>query len=126
MRQDAEAHATEDAKKKELVEAKNQAESLVHLAEKTLKEAGDKAKPEDKREVEDAITSVRSAMAGTDQEKMKTETEKLSAALQKIGAAMYSSTGSEQATDQPKPEEELPKDDGSPDTNQPEEPKKES
>lgn len=49
--------------------------------------------------------------------------EKLSAALQKVGAAMYSSTGWEQATDQPKPEEELPKDDGSPDTNEPEDKK---
>lgn len=119
MRQEAEAHAAEDAKKKDLVETKNQAENLTHLAEKTLKDLGDKVKPEDRREVEDAVTATRSAISGTDQEKIKTESDKLSAVLQKVGAQIYEKNTAEQ----PKAEEELPKDDGSPDTNQPEDAK---
>ena len=130
MKTEAEAHAAEDAKKKELVEQRNMAENLVHLAEKTLKDAGDpsntsgqvKVTPEMRREVEDAVTAVKGVIHNDDKDKIKEEAEKLSAALQKVGAAMYSSTSSEQAN-QSKPEEELPKDDGSPDTNVPEEPK---
>jgi molecular chaperone DnaK len=119
MKADAEAHAADDAKKKELVEERNKAENMVHLSEKTLKEAGDKAKPEDKREVEDAVTALKAVMHGDDVAKIKEESEKLSTLLQKIGAAMYEQA----AAEAPKPEEELPKDDGTPDTNQPEEPK---
>lgn len=89
MKQEAEQHAAEDAKKKELVEERNAAESLIHMAEKTLKDGGDKVKPEDKREVEDAITAVRGVIHNDDKEKIKTEATKLSEAIQKVGAAMY-------------------------------------
>jgi len=89
MKAEAEAHAGEDAKKKELVEAKNQAESLVHMAEKSLKELGDKVKPELKREVEDAITSTRTALAGSDLDKVKAEQEKLNTVMQKMGEDVY-------------------------------------
>ena len=131
MKKEAETHAEEDKKKKELVEERNGAENLVHLAEKTLKDAGDNppagGKPEERREVEDAVTAVKGVLHGDDKDKIKTEAEKLSAALQKIGAAMYA--------DQPKPEEESQNPpaggDGTPDTpppggNQPEEPKQEA
>ncbi len=100
MTAEAEKHATEDAKKKELVELRNQAESMIHLSEKTLSDAGDKVKPEEKREVEDLVTALRGVMSGDDKDKIKEESDKLSAALQKIGAAMYSSTSSEPAGEQ--------------------------
>ncbi|MEK7202138.1 MAG: molecular chaperone DnaK [Patescibacteria group bacterium] len=119
MKTEAEAHAADDAKKKELVEERNAAENLIHLSEKTLKDAGDKVKPDDKREVEDAVTAVKAVIHNDDKDKIKEGAEKLSAALQKVGAAMYK----QNAADAPKPEEELPKDDGTPDTNVPEEPK---
>lgn len=124
MKADAEAHAADDAKKKELVDVRNQAEAMIHLSEKTLKEAGDKVKPDDKREIEDAVTAVKGVIHGDDMEKIKTESDKLSELLQKVGAAMYEQA----AASEPKPEEELPKDDGSPDTNEPksEETKKEA
>ncbi len=89
MKTEAEAHADEDKKKKELVEIKNLAETTIHLSEKTVKDLGDKVKQEDKREIEDAVTATRTAMSGTDLDKIKEETEKLSGLLQKIGAQMY-------------------------------------
>ncbi|MDP3992775.1 MAG: molecular chaperone DnaK [bacterium] len=89
MKTEAEAHAADDAKKKELVEERNAAENLIHLSEKTLKDAGDKVKPDDKREVEDAVTAVKAVIHNDDKDKIKDEAEKLSAALQKVGAAMY-------------------------------------
>ena len=119
MKKDAEAHADEDKKKKELVETRNLGEAMIHTAEKSMKDFGDKVKPDDKREVEDAITALRTVLHQDDQDKIKAETEKLSAALQKVGGAMYEQS----AASEPKPEEELPKDDGSPDTNEPEETK---
>jgi molecular chaperone DnaK len=125
MKTDAEAHAAEDAKKKELVEVKNQAENLVHLAEKTVKDAGDKVKPEDKREVEDAVTAVRSALSGTDNDKIKEEHDKLSALVQKIGAAMYEQAANEAKPDE-KPEESKPEGDQPPAEDKTDETKKES
>lgn len=108
MKAEAEKHAEEDKKKKESVEAKNHAETLIHTAEKTLADLGDKAKPEDKREVEDAVTSLRSAMSGSDADKLKEETDKLSAALQKLGSHMYEQASQEQPKEgeQPPTEEE--------------------
>ncbi len=122
MKADAEAHAEGDAKKKELVDIRNQAEAMIHLSEKTLKDAGDKVKPDDKREIEDAVTAVKGVINGEEKDKIKTESDKLSELLQKVGAAMYEQA----AAAEPKPEEELPKDDGTPDTNNPEEDKKEA
>ena len=100
MKADAEAHAADDAKKKELVDVRNQAESLIHMSEKTLKDAGDKVKPEEKREVEDAVTALKGVMHGDDQEKIKAESDKLSELIQKIGAAMYQSAESSGTADE--------------------------
>jgi len=104
MKAEAESHAAEDAKKKELVEERNKAENLVHMAEKTLKDAGDKVKPDMKREVEDAITAVRGVIHQDDKDKIKTEADKLSEVIQKIGTAMYSSDEAS-AKEEEKPEE---------------------
>lgn len=98
MKADAEAHKAEDEKKKELVETRNMAERIIHMSEKTLKDGGDKVKPEDTREVEDAITALKGVMNQDDLDEIKAKTEKLSEAIQKIGAAMYES--SNQPTDE--------------------------
>lgn len=105
MKAEAEKHAEEDKKKKELVEQRNMAEALIHTAEKSLKDAGDKVKPEDKREVEDAITATRAALGGDDVEKVKAEAEKLSAAMQKVGQAMYEQPAEPTPGDEKKSEE---------------------
>src|SRR6185436_19458021 len=59
MKKEAEAHASEDRKRKETVEVRNQADTLISVSEKTLKDAGDKAKVEDKKDVEDKITALK-------------------------------------------------------------------
>ncbi len=89
MRQDAEAHAEEDQKKKALVEARNDADSLIYTAEKTLKDAEGKSKPEDVRAVEDAIAELRSVHTSEDAEAITHKLEQLSEKLQIVGAAMY-------------------------------------
>lgn len=89
MKEEAEANAEADKKKKDLVEARNDADSLIYTAEKTIKDAGDKAKPEDVRAVEDAIVELKSVHAGEDAEKIKEKLTQLSEKLQVVGAAMY-------------------------------------
>lgn len=89
MRQDAEAHAEEDKKRKELVEVRNDADSLIYTAEKTLKDAQGKAKQEDIRAVEDAVAELKSVHANEDAEAIKQKWSALSEKLQVVGAAMY-------------------------------------
>ncbi len=88
MAQEAEAHAEEDAKKKELIEARNIADSLVYTAEKSLKDAGDKVPADIKTEVEEKVKASKEAIAGDDLEKIKKATDELGQSLQKIGPAM--------------------------------------
>jgi molecular chaperone DnaK len=89
LKQEAAAHAAEDTKKREAIEAKNQAESLVYLAEKTLREAGDKAPADVKSQVEEAVVKVTKAKEGTDLNALKAATNELSQKLQKVGEALY-------------------------------------
>jgi len=89
MVKDAEAHAEEDQKRRELVDAKNQAEALIHTTEKTLEEAGDKVAAEDRKSVEDAIAALRTAVETEDLEDIKAKTEALSQASSKVGEALY-------------------------------------
>lgn len=93
MRQDAEAHAEEDKKRKEQVEARNIADTLCYTAEKTLKDAGDKVSKELKGEVEEKVKAIREVLATASTEDLKQKTEDLSQSLQKIGQAMYGSQG---------------------------------
>ena len=88
MQADAEAHAEEDKKKKELVDVKNTAEMLTYTAEKSLKDAGDKVSAEIKASVEEKVKAVREVKDGTDGEAIKKATEELSSELSKIGEAM--------------------------------------
>ena len=103
---DAEAHAEEDKKKKEEIEVKNNAESLVYNSEKTLKELGDKVSGEEKAKVENEIANVKKVLEGTDTEKIKEATEKLTTAFYEISEKLYKqasaaqgAAGSEAAAD---------------------------
>jgi molecular chaperone DnaK len=89
MVKDAEAHAEEDKKRRDLVEAKNQAEGLVHTTERTLKEAGDKVPAGDRQAVEQAIAALKSVTGGDDAGEIRAKTEALAQASMKIGEAMY-------------------------------------
>jgi molecular chaperone DnaK len=89
MVKDAEAHAAEDKKRKELVEAKNQGEALVHSTEKSLGEFGDKVAPADKTAIETAVADLKSALEGEDAEAIKAKTQTLAQASMKMGEAMY-------------------------------------
>lgn len=91
MVKDAEANAETDKKKKEMVEAKNQAEGLVHSTEKTLKEHGDKISPEEKSKIEDELKALKTALEADDLSVIKEKTESLMQASLKLGEAMYKS-----------------------------------
>lgn len=98
MVKDAEAHAEEDKKRKEEVEVKNAAESLINATEKTLEEAGDVATAEQKSKVEEAKEDLKKAMEGDDIEDIKTKTEALQTAMYDISAAMYQKAQEEAAS----------------------------
>jgi molecular chaperone DnaK len=109
MQKEAEAHAAEDTRKKEQIEVRNTADNLVYTAEKTLKDAGDKVKSEDKEKVEAEIKNVREVLGKSDvsKEEIEEAAKKLSEELQKVGAAMYSAQGgSAQGQQQQTTEEE--------------------
>ncbi|APH55792.1 Chaperone protein DNAK [Granulibacter bethesdensis] len=89
MVQEAEANAEADKQRRALVEARNQAESLVHQVEKNLKEQGDKIAEADKGEAESAISATRTALEGDDLAALTQATERLSQVAMKIGEAMY-------------------------------------
>ena len=86
---DAEAHAEEDKKKKEEIEARNNAESLVYNSEKTLTELGDKISGEEKAKAEEEIANVKKALEGTDVEAIKSATEKLTTVFYSISEKLY-------------------------------------
>ncbi|OGH08081.1 MAG: molecular chaperone DnaK [Candidatus Levybacteria bacterium RBG_13_35_9] len=89
MTKDAEAHAAEDAEKKDKVEARNAADGLIFTAEKTLKDGGDKVKEEDKKEVEEKISVLKGILDSGSKEDLETKTKELSDVLQKVGQTMY-------------------------------------
>jgi len=89
MKKEAEIHNQEDAKKKEEIEIKNSAESLVYMSEKAIKDAGEKIKPEDKKLIEEKITTLRQTQGKGDIEEIKKASQELSTEIQKIGEAMY-------------------------------------
>lgn len=90
MQQDAEAHADEDRKKKEIAEERNMADTLIHTAEKALRDADGKISDDVKKEVQDAIDALRTARSGDDMAAIKAKGDTLSSAMMKIGEAMKS------------------------------------
>jgi molecular chaperone DnaK len=89
MKKDSELHVEQDQKKRELIEAKNAADNLIYVAEKTLKEAGDKISQEAKNEIEPKIKALKDVKDGDSAQEIKSKTEELSQAVQKVGAKMY-------------------------------------
>ncbi len=89
MVKDAEQHASEDKKRRELVEVRNHAEALIHTTERSLKEFGEKVGAAEKSAIESAISDLRGAMTSEDAAAIKSKTEALSQASMKLGEAMY-------------------------------------
>ncbi|VAW35618.1 Chaperone protein DnaK [hydrothermal vent metagenome] len=96
MKRDADAHADEDKKRKELIEAKNQADSIIYATEKSLKEVGDKVDADTKKKVEDASAKLKKTMEGDDAEAIKNDTEALTQASHKLAEIMYSQATKDQ------------------------------
>ena len=105
MQQDAEMHADEDKKKKEQVEVRNNADSAVYTAEKTIKENAEKIKDEDKKTIEESIKNVKEKLADekVESEELKKATEELNTALSKVGEQLYKETA-ENVSDEPEVE----------------------
>ncbi len=96
MKKEAELHAEEDLKKKELIEAKNIADNLIYTTEKTLREAGDKVSSDSKKEIEEKIEALKKVKDSDNVEEIKNKTQELSQAIQKIGAELYKTAGGEE------------------------------
>jgi molecular chaperone DnaK len=94
MVQEAELHAEEDRRRRDEVETRNMADSLVYTAERTLREHGERVLLELKGEVEGKIAAVRSALQSGDAQQIRRAIEELEASLQRVGAAVYSHAGS--------------------------------
>ncbi|MEK9154730.1 MAG: molecular chaperone DnaK [Patescibacteria group bacterium] len=99
LKNEALAHAEEDRRKKELVEIKNQAEQSIYLAEKSLREAGEKISAEIKDSVNQKIEALKSIKDGNDLEAIKLKLNELSSELQKIGQSMYNKEDGTPGTD---------------------------
>ncbi|MBL1434424.1 molecular chaperone DnaK [Candidatus Wolfebacteria bacterium] len=106
MMKDAEAHADEDKKKKELVDAKNAADQMIHFASKSLKDAGDKVPDDVKTEIEEKSKALTDVKEKDDLEAITKASEELSTSMQKIGEILQ-----KQAEEAAKAEKETPKDD---------------
>ena len=89
MRKDAEAHAADDKLKRELVDLKNNAETMVYTTEKMLKEMGEKMKPEDKKGIEEKVEALKKVKDSGDAEAIKKAADELTELAQKAGAEMY-------------------------------------
>ena len=89
MVRDAEAHSSEDKKKRELIEAKNHADSTVYQTEKSLREFGDKIEAADKQKIEEKLAELKKLMEGSDPEAMKKAGEELMQASHKLAEAVY-------------------------------------
>jgi len=98
MIKDAEANADEDKARRELAEARNQAEALTHKAEQDLKEHGDKVGQEDRKAIETAISELREVQDSDDTALIIDKVQVLTAALMKMGEAVYAASGDDDAT----------------------------
>ncbi|MGQ9364770.1 molecular chaperone DnaK [Azospirillum sp. ST 5-10] len=89
MVKDAEAHAEEDKKRREMVDARNHADALIHTTERTIKEGGDKIPAADREAAEKAVAELKTAMEGDDPAAVKAKTDALAQASMRLGEAMY-------------------------------------
>ncbi len=102
MKKEAELHAEEDKKKRELIEAKNLADNLIYTSEKTLRDLGDKVSPETKKEIEEKIEGLKKIKESDNIEDIKNKTSELSQVIQKIGAEMYKAAKEKKETGEKK------------------------
>jgi molecular chaperone DnaK len=93
MVRDAQEHAEEDRKRREVVDTRNDADQLAFQAERTLRDLGDKVKSEDKADVESKVTALREALKGDDIEQIRSRMSELAASLQKVSTAAYQAAG---------------------------------
>ncbi len=103
LKKEAAEHATEDEKKKELIEVRNQAETLVYTAEKSLRDLGDKVTEDMKKDITEKITRLNELKQGEDKEAIKNASTELSSALQKIGESLYNKQDGTEPPQQPEP-----------------------
>ena len=111
MVKDAEANKEADKKKRETVDVRNQADSLIFSTEKSLKEHGDKISAEEKKSIESAVSDLRNALKGTDTEEVKKKTQTLIQVSMKLGEAVYKNQQKTQANKAEKGKEEKSKTD---------------
>ncbi len=111
MVKEAEANKDADKKKREAVDVRNQADTLLHSTEKNLKEHGSKVSDADKKAIEDASANLRNALKGTDVEEIKKKTQDLVQASMKLGEAIYKSQQSAKPEDKKDTNKEDKKDD---------------
>ena len=97
MTKDAESHAEEDKKKREVVDLKNQADQLIYSTEKTLKEHGDKASAKTRGDIESAINNLKEAMKGENADSLRKAIDALGTASQELGKALYEEASKKQA-----------------------------
>jgi molecular chaperone DnaK len=97
MVKDAEGHASEDKKRREFVEARNTADSLIHSAEKSLSEYGDKVPESEKTQIESDIEALKTAMEGEDTAEINEKSNQLAQSSMKLGEAMYKAAQEEEA-----------------------------
>ncbi|HCC56868.1 MAG TPA: molecular chaperone DnaK, partial [Solibacterales bacterium] len=95
MAKDAEAHAADDRKQRDQIEARNRADAMVYNVEKTLKEHRDKISPEEAKNIETSIEDTKKAMTENDPDKLNAATDKLTAASHKLAEAMYKSSSAQ-------------------------------
>jgi molecular chaperone DnaK len=104
MTKEAESHAEEDKKKREVVDLKNQADQLIYSTEKTLKEHGDKVSAETRGNIENAVNNLKEAIKGEDAGAIKRAMDNLGAAGQELGKVLYEEAAKKQAASAPKGE----------------------
>jgi len=108
MKKEADAHAEDDKKKKESIDARNLADTLVYTTEKTLREFGDKVNADDKKNIEEKIEALKKVKDGDDVETMKKASEELSQAIQKVGTELYKAQQEAQKQEEKHPDVEAP------------------
>ena len=105
MVKEAEEHASEDKQRREVIEARNQADALIHTAEKSLADAGDQASAEDRQAIETAVQELKDVLDGEDLDAIRGKSEALAQASMKLGEAMYKASQEEGAAEAPQPED---------------------
>jgi molecular chaperone DnaK len=119
MQKDAESHAEEDKKRREVVDLKNQADQIIYSTEKTLKEHGDKVSGDTRGSIENAMNNLKETVKGDDGDAIKKAIENLSTTAQELGKILYEEAAKKQAAETPpasgpQPGAETPPEDGGP------------